>query len=327
MASFLTNDQERDALRGLSYLQRCVYLLGLRPFMDKETQLVGSHKRRISYQSLAEEMYIDPIPGVRESGSPSKTQLRRAIAALEKAGLIAIESTSSQLIIRCLLAYCVQNKADINLSSISTDKKSSKTTENTVTSVEISQCKRDKENAQADTPLNNKYKKINNFSSKPNVLAPINDDYQPSQSVFNAFRAEEGITINKTQITLFVQHCKSKAKLSADWDAEFIKWLVFGKQLQERWSNRFVYSNKNSSTKHKNKIKKEEIFITETKQESKRKTAEIVLPNTPICFRYEDEQRYENYKNIGREGCLNVLKSYFPKRTAQQRMSIGNRNG
>ncbi|HAU4045810.1 TPA: hypothetical protein U2K22_003061 [Legionella pneumophila] len=113
---FTVNDKELDALCGLSFLQQITYLRGIRPYMDRNTFMVGI-KRRISYQSLAESLYIEPHPGIQESGSPSRQQIRRAIKGLERSGLIAIQSCDMNLILKCLLAdigYCVQNKPDTN---------------------------------------------------------------------------------------------------------------------------------------------------------------------------------------------------------------------
>ncbi len=116
MNSYLKiTSQELSALMGLPYLQQVTYLLGIRPHMDNITSLVGI-KRGISYQSLAETLYVEPHQGI-QSGSPSRQQLRRVIKALERAGLVYIQSDDKQLILKCLLAnsnYCSQNKADTN---------------------------------------------------------------------------------------------------------------------------------------------------------------------------------------------------------------------
>ena len=113
---FTVNDNELDALCGLSYIQQITYLRGIRPYMDRNTFVVGI-KRRISYQSLAETLYIEPHQGITESGSPSRQQIRRVIKGLERAGLIVIQSFDKHLILKCLLAdisYCVQNKPGTN---------------------------------------------------------------------------------------------------------------------------------------------------------------------------------------------------------------------
>ena len=68
------NQQERAALKGIPHLPRLLYLEGIRPYMDYGTGIVGI-KRGISYQSLGEELYVEPHVGYA-SGSPSKQQLR-----------------------------------------------------------------------------------------------------------------------------------------------------------------------------------------------------------------------------------------------------------
>lgn len=116
MGFLFFNTCELSALIGLPYIQQSAYLLGIRPYMDRETFLVGV-KRRISYQSLSEILYVEPHQGFEYSGSPSRQQLRRIIYALERAGLVEIQSFGKQLILKCLLAnsgLSVQNKPDTN---------------------------------------------------------------------------------------------------------------------------------------------------------------------------------------------------------------------
>lgn len=113
---FKINQEERDALKGLPHLPRLTYLEAIRPYMDYATGVVGI-KRGISYQSLAEELYIEPHTGYTDSGSPSKQQLRRALKTLERAGLILIQSVGKKLILKCELAtwdYSAQNKLGSN---------------------------------------------------------------------------------------------------------------------------------------------------------------------------------------------------------------------
>ncbi len=112
---FLINDGELAALCGLSHLQQLAYLRGIRPYMDVKTGLVGV-KRRISHQSIAEQLYVEPHQGTK-SQSFSRDQVRRSIAGLVRAGIVSVQSESMHLILKCELAtahYCVQNKAAIN---------------------------------------------------------------------------------------------------------------------------------------------------------------------------------------------------------------------
>ncbi|HHG8515340.1 TPA: hypothetical protein ACPYPU_001128 [Legionella pneumophila] len=152
---FTVNDKELDALCGLSYIQQITYLRGIRPYMDRNTFEVGI-KRRISYQSLAEVLYIEPHQGITESGSPSRQQIRRAVKGLERSGLIVIQSFDKHLILKCLLAdisYCVQNKPGTNPTQQADTKPHSVTPVNTRGS-EDTEVKADIDKTlKADTPL------------------------------------------------------------------------------------------------------------------------------------------------------------------------------
>ncbi len=107
--------EELSALNGLPHLQQLLYLRGIKPYIDYRTGIVGI-MRGISYQSLAEALYIEPHQGIK-SGSPSKDQIRRAIKGLEKAGLLRIQSMEWKLIFQCLLTnqdYFKPNKPAAN---------------------------------------------------------------------------------------------------------------------------------------------------------------------------------------------------------------------
>ena len=116
MSYLIINHYERSALSGLPYLQQLTYIQGLKPYVDYQTKIIGI-KRGVSYQSLSEALYVEPHQGYVQSGSPSKDQIRRALKALEKAGLIEIQSLEKQLIFKCLLLdrdNSVQNKLATN---------------------------------------------------------------------------------------------------------------------------------------------------------------------------------------------------------------------
>ncbi|KTD65357.1 hypothetical protein [Legionella spiritensis] len=112
---FVINEQELEALCGLPHIQQLVYLRGIRPYMDIKTGVAGI-RRRISHQSISEQLYIEPHQGIK-SQRFSRDQVRRAVAGLARAGLIEVQSDDMQLILKCLFAsrhYSVQNKAAIN---------------------------------------------------------------------------------------------------------------------------------------------------------------------------------------------------------------------
>src|SRR3990167_7338876 len=103
MMKYLKITQEEfSALEGLPHLQQLLYFRGIKPYIDYRTGIVGI-MRGISYQSLAEALYVEPHQGIK-SGNPSKDQIRRAIKGLEKAGLLRIQSMQWKLVFHCLLA-------------------------------------------------------------------------------------------------------------------------------------------------------------------------------------------------------------------------------
>ena len=115
MMDFIINSEELVSLYGLPHAQQLAYLRGIRPYMDVKTGLVGI-KRGISLQSIAEELYIEPHQGIK-SQKYSRAQIRRALMALERVGLITLQSENLQLILKCNLAtlgYFNQNKISTN---------------------------------------------------------------------------------------------------------------------------------------------------------------------------------------------------------------------
>lgn len=115
MMDFVINGDELAAMSGLPHIQQLAYLRGIRPYMDVKTGITGI-KRRISYQSISEQLYIEPHQGIK-SQNFSRDQVRRAVSGLVRAGMIEVQSDGMQLILKCPLAlrhYSVQNKAAIN---------------------------------------------------------------------------------------------------------------------------------------------------------------------------------------------------------------------
>lgn len=129
---FIINENELGALCGLPHIQQLTYLRGIRPYMDIKTGIVGV-KRRISHQSISEQLYVEPHQGIK-CQTFSRDQVRRAVSGLVRAGLIEVQSEGMHLIIKCLLAslhYSVQNKAAINPPCKATIKPRGESIENT----------------------------------------------------------------------------------------------------------------------------------------------------------------------------------------------------
>lgn len=101
------NDDELDALEGLPWIARLVYVFSLRRHMDYVTGTVGM-TRQISWQSVSEDLYVEPHQGIKASGSPTAKQLRHSVEWLERAGLVTRSRRSNrskkQLVFFCPLA-------------------------------------------------------------------------------------------------------------------------------------------------------------------------------------------------------------------------------
>lgn len=106
--------EELGVLQGLPHLQQLLYLKAIRPYMDYKTGMVGI-KRGVSYQSFAEELYVEPHSGI-QSGSPSRDQLRRALQGLARAGLIKLLSKERKLVLEC--CFVKQHKSNQNQAAI-----------------------------------------------------------------------------------------------------------------------------------------------------------------------------------------------------------------
>lgn len=99
----LINHDGLEAMNGLPHIQQLTYLRGIRPYMDVKTGTTGI-KRRISYQSISEQLYIEPHQGIK-SQNFSRDQVRRAASGLVRAGVIEVQSDGMQLILKCPLAW------------------------------------------------------------------------------------------------------------------------------------------------------------------------------------------------------------------------------
>ena len=89
-------DQELAALSGQLPEIWQLYIV-LRMFMDYRTGLVGV-SRGISWRSLQDELYVEPGPGLVDSGTPTKAKLRRLAERMARAGLVSNRHTPKQLV-------------------------------------------------------------------------------------------------------------------------------------------------------------------------------------------------------------------------------------
>lgn len=223
--TFMTiNTDELSALCGLSHLQQLIYLRGIRPYMDVNTGIVGI-KRGISYQSISEQLYVEPHQGIK-SGSCSRAQARRAVASLEKAGLIILQSQGLKLILKCPLAtlgYFVQNKAVTNPSQQEVSFRNEEPLENTGLSTKQDVKADSRQTVKADTPLkdnNYNYFLLHQFE-KFWDLYPIQKSKQKAWEIFQSVNPtgelSERIFLSlQQQIDFYLQQV-SQGKWVAAW--------------------------------------------------------------------------------------------------------------
>lgn len=103
--------EELDILRGVDHTLTALYLY-FKQHMDYETAVIG-RKRRISYQSISEALYVEPRAGVKGQ-TFSKQNVRGLIGQLEKLGLVK-KLSAETLIFKMPLAQTpisVQKKAN-----------------------------------------------------------------------------------------------------------------------------------------------------------------------------------------------------------------------
>lgn len=84
------NDDEDEALQGLTPDAQVIYLRGFRRYMNYATGVAGGPSRKLSYKALSELIAVDPDWGSRRSRGdmPSRGVVRARVAELERAGLI-----------------------------------------------------------------------------------------------------------------------------------------------------------------------------------------------------------------------------------------------
>lgn len=216
------NHAETANLLGLPYLQQVTYLLGIRPYMDRRTCIVGTN-RPISYQSLSDLLYIKPHSGI-SSGKPSRQQIRRVVQYLEKIGLIKIQSEDKHLILKCLLAHSEQDKAS---TEVGTQPDTRAYGENPITAMVVANQfqKADTEaNTKADTPLyisNNYYIYLLQQFEKFWTNYPLKKSRQNAWVKFQSLQPSEELlarifTALEEQI-VFYNQIKSQGQWIPDW--------------------------------------------------------------------------------------------------------------
>ena len=228
---FLINSEELATLSGIPHLQQLVYFRGIRPYMDVKTGMVGI-KRGISLQSIAEQLYIEPYPGIK-SESFSRAQVRRALAGLMRTGIISNHSKDQQLILKCELAtrdYSVQNKAVTVMSQQVVTTTNSQPIEIQQNFHEKLQKTDTGEMAKADTPLKEKnYISLLSQFEKFWSCYPEKKSRQNAQKIFQQLNPDEAL-FNKIMQAVTAQiKNRDEKQLQGNWIPPWkfpANWLI-----------------------------------------------------------------------------------------------------
>lgn len=248
MMDFVVNGDELEAMCGLPHIQQLAYIRGIRPYMDVKTGVVGI-KRRISHQSIAEQLYIEPHQGI-QSGSYSRAQVRRALSGLERAGVIQLQSEGLQLILKCSLAtlgYFNQNKAVINPSQQAVTEFQATTYENKGLHDGYENNPDIAKTSKADTPLrdNNYIYLLSQFEQFWN-LYPLKKSQQKAWEQFQALNPDSQLCTQilhalQEQIT-FTQQLKNQGYWVAAWKYP-ANWLA-----QHCWNDELTMEESQEKT-------------------------------------------------------------------------------
>ncbi len=282
---FMVNSEELAALYGLPHAQQLVYLRGIRPYMDVKTGLVGV-KRRISLQSLAEELYIQPHQGVKAE-KYSRAQVRRALSALERVGLISLQSEDLQLILKCNLAslgYFSQNKVVTNPSQKAVTSCSAQPLENSGLYEGSSEKAITADPLKADTPLI----KDNNYIYLLRQFDHFWRLYPEKKSRERAFEIFQQINPDERLLQTMLQALDSQIKVrhAKETHGEWVPAWKFPANwlLQKSWEDEV------------------KIELTQEKRNEKRRTNtnnEAIDPFwNPEAGSSEDEQQQSNVINL-----------------------------
>ena len=247
---------EITALSGLPHIQQLTYLLGLRPYVDYKTGLVGI-KRGVSYQSISEALYVEPHPGII-SGRPSKAQLRRALKGLEKAGILSIQSLDKKLIVQCnlvTLGYSAQNKVVTNPSHESVISKQATSLSGTGEQGNDNINPVPPKTTQPVTPLRD-----NNFNNNTLVQSagdvhfkqPISPTFQPNQETLSrAIASGHANAADPHIIQEFIDKNTAWGSEFADFNPIYLSFLAKHAEREEQKSMKNNRSNNHERTSNK----------------------------------------------------------------------------
>jgi hypothetical protein len=246
--AILLSDEEMNVLHEQHHFYFKLYVHALRRFMDYNTGIVGGKKRRISYQSIREEMYIVPRRGVSRSdtGSQTKSEIRRALKHLERIGLIEKISPKNDdhLVFKCCLAIIGNPRPKLSRHISDTQPDTQAVTKKTSANLYVARVSSDSElkaDTQADIPFfdkpahlsisdKDKEKEILRISKKK-AKTQLSDDFQVTSQ--HEVLAQKNAWPNPhSEIDAFKDYHIARATSFSDWDRAFYTWLRNAKKFQ-----------------------------------------------------------------------------------------------
>lgn len=234
--------------------------------MDYQTGIVGI-KRRISYQSIREMMFVQTRKGVEKERCepPSKPKIQRAIKHLEKIGLIDQIKDKDHLVFHCILAKqdnSVQNIPDTKpIHYFDTKADTVKFSKNSDRMPPLSNLTL-KPDTIPDTPksvipdtppLSGKDKEkelLRSSKKKAARRVQIPDDFQVTDH-HRDLAMKNGWPDPSTQIEQFRHYHQGRGSLMLSWDSAFYTWLGNAKRFKERTNGNYT-----SNTKQPNSVTK-----------------------------------------------------------------------
>lgn len=264
----MINEEELGALCGLPHIQQLAYLRGIKPYMNVKTGLVGV-ERGISYQSIAEQLYVEPHQGIK-SESYSRAQMRRALAGLERAGLIQFQSEEKQLILKCCLVsrdFSGQKKAVTNPSRQAVSTSTERALENTEFSASEGLKADIAKQAKADIPhnINNNYLFLYTHFKQFWAIYPNKKSQQKAWEEFQKLNPDDALVSHMLQALESQIKNQEQLQLSGHWAPHWkypANWLA-----QHCWNDDLtpVTTLEQKNAKHATNSKKSAIdYLSES---------------------------------------------------------------
>jgi len=235
MPSFYINDEEWRVLFNERSDLLKVYS-GIKRVMDFKTGVAGI-SYRMSDSFFTDLMYVEAVQG-RKSERFTREKIRSTLNRLEAIGLLTRIGRNVFKLNFVTPNKSVQNnkaQTTTRTTTVTEPEQQPEKTASNVVVMGVREKAEHKHKPQQDTPRcensNPPLTSLNNINTQPVDKSQVPDDFIPSAEIVN--RAKISMVpidlINPDQIIKFISHHKSKATLSADWDYEYLKWLMNAK--------------------------------------------------------------------------------------------------